>query len=26
MPWYCVGGEHEVPVCDIASVDRVDEE
>ena len=26
MPWYLVGGEHEVPVCDIASVDRVDEE
>ena len=26
MPWYLVGGEHEVPVCDIASVDRVDED
>ena len=26
MPWYLIGGEHEVPVCDIASVDRVDEE
>ena len=25
MPWYLVAGEHEVPVCDIASVDRVDE-
>ena len=26
MPFYLVAGEHEVPVCDIASVDRVDEE
>ena len=26
MPWYLVGGEHEVPVCDIASVDRVDDD
>ena len=25
MPWYLVAGEHEVPVCDIASVDRVDD-
>jgi len=26
MPWYLVAGEHEVPVCDIASVDRVDDD
>jgi hypothetical protein len=26
MHLYCIGGEHEVPVCDIASVDRVDDE
>ena len=26
MPWYLVAGEHEVPVCDIQSVDRVDED
>ena len=26
MPWYLVGGQHEVPVCDIASVDRVDDD
>jgi len=26
MPFYLVAGEHEVPVCDIASVDRVDDE
>ena len=25
MPWYLIGGEHEVPVCDIQSIDRVDE-
>jgi len=25
MHWYIIGGEHEVPVCDILSVDRVDE-
>ena len=26
MHWYIIGGEHEVPVCDIASVDRVDDQ
>jgi len=26
MPFYLVAGEHEVPVCDIASVDRVDDQ
>ena len=26
MHWYIIGGEHVVPVCDIGSVDRVDEE
>ena len=26
MPWYLVGGEHEVPVADIASVDQVDDD
>jgi len=25
MHWYLVGGEHEVPVCDIESVDAVDD-
>jgi hypothetical protein len=25
MHWYLVGGEHEVPVCDIESVDQVDD-
>jgi len=24
MHWYLIAGEHEVPVCDIASVDQVD--
>jgi len=24
MPWYLIGNEHEVPVADIASVDRVE--
>ena len=24
MHWYIIGGEHEVPVCDILSVDQVD--
>jgi len=24
MPFYLVAGEHEVPVCDIESVDRVE--
>tara|TARA_B100002019_G_scaffold292999_1_gene318188 strand:+ start:15587 stop:15829 length:243 start_codon:yes stop_codon:yes gene_type:complete len=26
MHWYLVGGEHEVPICDIHSIDRVDED
>lgn len=26
MPWYLIGGEHEVPVCDIGSIDQVDED
>ena len=26
MHWYLVAGEHEVPVCDIQSVDRVDDQ
>ena len=26
MPWYLIGGEHEVPVCDIQEIDRVDNE
>lgn len=26
MHWYLIGGEHEVPVCDIQSVDRVDDD
>jgi len=25
MHWYIIAGEHEVPVCDILSVDRVDD-
>jgi len=25
MHWYIVGGEHEVPVCDILSVDMVED-
>tara|TARA_X000001036_G_scaffold431812_1_gene466720 strand:- start:2583 stop:2810 length:228 start_codon:yes stop_codon:yes gene_type:complete len=25
MHWYIIGGEHEVPVCDIESVDAVDD-
>ena len=25
MHWYLVGGEHEVPVCDILSVDQVED-
>ena len=25
MHWYMIGGEHEVPVCDIESVDAVDD-
>jgi hypothetical protein len=25
MHWYLIGGEHEVPVCDIGSVDCVDD-
>ena len=25
MHWYLVAGEHEVPVCDIVSVDSADE-
>ena len=24
MHWYLIAGEHEVPVCDIASIDAVD--
>ena len=24
--WYLIAGEHEVPVCDIASVDQVDDD
>ena len=24
MHWYIIGGEHEVPVCDIESVDQID--
>ena len=24
--WYLIAGEHEVPVCDIQSVDRVDDQ
>jgi hypothetical protein len=23
MPWYLIGGEHEVPVCDIQNIDSV---
>ena len=26
MHWYLIAGEHEVPVCDIASIDRVDDQ
>ena len=26
MPFYIIGGEHKVPVCDIQSVDRVDDD
>jgi hypothetical protein len=26
MPWYLIGGEHEVPVCDIQEIDSVDNE
>ena len=26
MPWYLIANEHEVPVCDIGSIDRVDDE
>ncbi len=26
MHWYIIGGEHEVPVCDIESVNQVDED
>jgi hypothetical protein len=26
MHWYLIAGEHEVPVCDIGSVDCVDDE
>ena len=26
MHWYLVGGEYEVPICDIQSIDRVDED
>jgi len=26
MHWYIIGGEHEVPVCDIESVDSIDDE
>ena len=26
MPWYLIGGEHEVPVCDIGSIDQCDED
>jgi hypothetical protein len=25
MHWYLIAGEHEVPVCDIGSVDMVDD-
>jgi len=25
MPWYLIGGEHEVPVCDIGSIDQCEE-
>ena len=24
MPWYLIANEHEVPVCDIASIDMVE--
>lgn len=26
MPWYLIAGEHEVPVCDIGSIDQCDED
>ena len=26
MPWYLIANEHEVPVCDIGSIDLVDDE
>ena len=26
MPWYMNGSEHEVPVCDIGSIDQCDED
>ena len=26
MPWYLIGGEHEVPVCDIQDVQGSEEE
>ena len=26
MPWYLIGGVNEVPVCDIQSIDRVENE
>ena len=26
MPWYLINNEHEVPVCDIGSIDAVDDE
>ena len=25
MPWYLIGDEHEVPVCDIGSIDQCEE-
>lgn len=25
MPWYLIGNEHEVPVCDIGSIDECDD-
>ena len=26
MPWYLIGGEHEVPVCDIQDVQGTEED
>ena len=26
MPWYLIGGEHEVPVCDIQDVQGTDDD
>ena len=26
MPWYLINNEHEVPVCDIGSIDQFDED